>query len=141
MSFETRAVIIQIPAAPERTLSRSKGRMARSITDLRPSFWNRSLCQTSPRIENLHVVGGGINAGSLLMHSCKKEWLEEHYYAKDGEEWQRGGYAAGATRLPSGRGARGKRSEIHPYRQPWIQLDQNVVFFIIRTNPRIFVCM
>lgn len=49
--------------------------------------------QKSPlctRIHNIPVVRGGINGGSLVMHSHarKKERLGEHYYAKVGKALQ-----------------------------------------------------
>lgn len=92
LSFETHTVVNQIPAAPERTLSRSEGRMVLSSTA------HRSPLRTW--IENLQAVGGGVNRGSLLVHVCEKEWLEERYYAKDGKEQWRGGRRSRSNTTP-----------------------------------------
>lgn len=132
LSFETHTVVNQIPAAPERTLSRSEGRMVLSSTA------HRSPLRTW--IENLQAVGGGINRGPLLVHVCEKDGLKSIIMQKMGKNGGEGGDTAGATRLQFGRGARGQRSEIYPYGRPWIRRDQNTVFFRITTNPGIFVC-
>lgn len=137
MSFETHAVIIQIPAAPERTPSRSEGRMALSPSRIcgHLSGTALSFCRASPRrapgSKNPHVVGGGINGGSLLVRSCNKK--KNGLKSISMQKVEKNGTAARRTRGGNNTTAVWQRIER-------IQLDQNMVFFRIRTEPGTFVC-
>lgn len=150
MSFETHAVIIQIPAAPERTLSRSKTHSTlHRCTQFYCIFFKGSAGMFS-----VHLSGTALSAissrrapGSKISmwlavaltaarFSCtaaKKNGVKSIIMQKMGKNGGEGDTQRRATRLQFGRGGRGKRSEIHPI--------QNMVFFRITTNPGIFVCV